>query len=137
MTPFRLATFNLENLDDGPRADPPLDQRIPVLRPQLERLHADVLCLQEVNAQKDRASGPRVPRALDRLLEATPYANYYRTSTRAQTRDDDGALDRHNLVILSRAPIVRSGQYWHDLVPPPLCALQTAVPPDQVAQPVV
>ena len=53
---MRLATFNLENLDDAPDGAPPLAERLRILRPQLERLAADVLCLQEVNAQRD---GPK------------------------------------------------------------------------------
>ena len=42
---LRIATFNLENL--GAREDAPLEGRIEKLRPQLLRLDADVLCLQE------------------------------------------------------------------------------------------
>ena len=135
---FRIGTFNLENLDGGPHADPPLDARLPVLRPQMLRMDADVLCLQEVNAQKETASGPRTLRALDTLLEGTPYSAYHRASTHTNTSPSnlDGPLDRHNLVILSRYPITECRQYWHDLVPPPLCALQTAVPPDPVPGPV-
>jgi uncharacterized small protein (DUF1192 family) len=49
---FRIATFNLENLDVDSVDGPPLDERIGVLRPQILRLHADILCLQEVNDQK-------------------------------------------------------------------------------------
>ena len=42
---MRVATFNLENLDD-PVDDPALlERRVAVLRPQLLRLAADVLCL--------------------------------------------------------------------------------------------
>ena len=46
-TTLRIATFNLENLDDKPRQQPTLDERIAVMRPQLLRLQADMLCLQE------------------------------------------------------------------------------------------
>lgn len=133
-TPFRIATFNLENLDDGPSAHPPLDQRLPVLRPQLTRLRADVLCLQEINTQKETASGPRTLSALDKLLEGTPYSEFHRVATHAN--HGAGPLDKHNLVILSRYPVTSRLQYWHDLVPPPLCALQTAAPPDPEPRPV-
>jgi len=34
---LRIATFNLENLDDKPAQKPSLGDRIAVLRPQLER----------------------------------------------------------------------------------------------------
>src|SRR6185295_1312598 len=48
---MRLATFNLESLDLPPKAGMPLETRAEVLRPALERLDADILCLQEVNGQ--------------------------------------------------------------------------------------
>jgi hypothetical protein len=44
---LRIATFNLENLDDKPGQKPTLEKRISVMRPQLLRLKADILCLQE------------------------------------------------------------------------------------------
>jgi hypothetical protein len=51
-TPLRIATFNLENFDDpGPGGLPTLATRVALMRPQLERLRADVLLLQEVNSQ--------------------------------------------------------------------------------------
>ena len=49
-TTLRIATFNLENLDDQPDQRPTLDERIAVMRPQLLRLRADILCLQETRA---------------------------------------------------------------------------------------
>ncbi|MGH6954545.1 MAG: endonuclease/exonuclease/phosphatase family protein, partial [Alphaproteobacteria bacterium] len=73
---LRLATFNLESLDDRPER--PLAQRIEILRPQLLRLRADVLCLQEVNAQRADRRTPRGLHALDRLLAETPYARFHR-----------------------------------------------------------
>ncbi len=58
MPALRIASFNLENLDDRPGASPTLADRIAVMRPQLVRLRADVLCLQEVNGQEQaRAAG--------------------------------------------------------------------------------
>ena len=77
---LRIATFNLENLDDKPGQKPTLDERIALMRPQLVRLNADILCLQEVNGQE----APQQPRrllALERLLEGTPYAGYQKVST--------------------------------------------------------
>lgn len=114
---MRIASFNLESLDDAPDAAAPLADRVPILRPQLERLRADVLCLQEVNAQKvDPArQAPRAFRALDALLAGTPYAGFHRAATTLQ--DGRGPLDVHNLVILSRAPVADRRQHWHDLVP--------------------
>lgn len=131
---LRLATFNLENLDDEPGAAPSLAERIRVLRPQLLRLRADVLCLQEVNAQKPDPKGLRRLDALDRLLDGTPYEHYARAATKR--RDGGDYLDVHNLVILSRLPILDSRQIWHDLVPAPLVARVTAVPAGGTPEPV-
>lgn len=36
-TKLRIATFNLENLDDKPRQTPTLEKRIAVMQPQLVR----------------------------------------------------------------------------------------------------
>ena len=41
---MRIASFNIENLTDRPGADVPLAARLDILRPQLERLDADILC---------------------------------------------------------------------------------------------
>ncbi|SMF38685.1 Metal-dependent hydrolase, endonuclease/exonuclease/phosphatase family [Tistlia consotensis] len=112
---LRLATFNLENLDDSPRAAVPLAERLPVLRPQLARLEADLLCLQEINAPRHR--GSRRLSALDRLLENGPYAGFYRAVSLSQS--GHGAADRHNLAILSRWPIRRWHSLRHELVAPP------------------
>lgn len=76
---FRLATFNLENLDDAPASVPRLAERIAELRPQILRLDADILFLQEVNGQPAR--GPRTLAALDALLDGTPLATFHRAAT--------------------------------------------------------
>ena len=65
---MRLATFNLESLDLPPKAGMPLEARAEVLRPALERLDADILCLQEVNGQHVAGREERQLLALDRLL---------------------------------------------------------------------
>lgn len=143
---MRIASFNVENLDDRPGAAPSLADRIRILAPQLRRLRADVLCLQEVNAQKpvgDRRGAqkpegggrrPRVFHALDALLAETDYASFHRV---ASSHDDGhGPLDVQNLVILSRYPIAARRQYWHDLVTPPSYARVTAEPPDEAPRPV-
>ena len=125
---FRLATFNMENLDDGPKAHPPLEQRLDVLRPQLQRLHTDVLCLQEVNGQNGvgGSGGVRTLHALDTLLEGSMYADYERVCTVSVSRG--GPRDKHNLVILSRFPILDHAQIRHHLVPAPLYRPVTAEP---------
>ena len=115
MPGLRIATFNLENLDERPSAGIALSQRLAILRPQLMRLRADVLCLQEVNAQKPTGGGPRRFQALDRLLEDTPYATFQRAASGHGL--DRSPRDVHNLVVLSRFPIATSEQLHNNLVP--------------------
>ncbi len=125
--PLRIATFNLESLDDRPDLDPPLEARIEALRPRLLRLDADVLCLQEVNGQHPPGGGPRRLLALDRLLAGTPYESFHRAASTRVTGgvfDPEEGADRgadavHNLAILSRAPILSSEELRHRLVDPP------------------
>jgi endonuclease/exonuclease/phosphatase family metal-dependent hydrolase len=117
---MRIATFNLENLDL------PLLERTLILRPALERLQADVICLQEVNGQHVPHRRQRVLQALDELLEGTPYAAFHRAST--EPADGAGAADVHNLVTLSRFPIVRRSQVLHSFLPPVEAHLVTAEP---------
>jgi endonuclease/exonuclease/phosphatase family metal-dependent hydrolase len=134
--PFRLATFNLENLDDAPDLDPPMEARIAVLRPQLLRLDADVLCLQEVHGQRGPDKGPRRLLALDRLLEGTPYAGYHRVSTMStgDHKDERWVADLHNLVVVSRLPIAESREVKAELLAAPTYHLTTAEPPAEEAQ---
>lgn len=140
---LRVATFNIESLDDRPDVRPPLADRIAALRPQLVRLGADVLCLQEVNGQHPPGGGPRRLVALERLIEETPYAGFHMVSSqRVSRRNHDGdELERgadavHNLVILSRYPVHASRELRHDLVDRPLYRPVTAKPKAHAAQPV-
>jgi endonuclease/exonuclease/phosphatase family metal-dependent hydrolase len=113
-TSFRLATFNLENLNVSRGHENEFERRIVVLRPILKDLAADVLCLQEVDAQKMSPHGSRQFLALDRLLSGTAYQNYYQaTSVRPGSAMP---ADIHNLVILSRWPISEQRQLHHDIV---------------------
>lgn len=122
MTGIRIATFNLENLDD--RRDAPLAGRLAVLRPQLARLDADVLCLQEVNAAREPGTRQRSLKALDTLLKGTLYADYQRAVT--QGGEGKGPRDVHNLVVLSKLAVRSVAQYHNDLVP----ALEVPLAPD-------
>ena len=133
--PLRIATFNLENLDAGSDRPTPLEARIEVLRPQLLRLEADVLCLQEVNAQPSTKGGPRVPHALDRLLEGTPYEGFRRFAG-GGAGDPNLLADVHNLVILSRFPIASARSVRHRLVEPPSYRPATARPRPPAGEPV-
>jgi len=117
---MRIATFNIENLDA------PIAPRAKVLRPALERLEADVLCLQEVHSQKRPNTSERTLAALDELLSGTPYAGYHRASTISERHG--GAATTHNLVTLSRFAITQTRQVHHDLVPPVDLAFVTAEP---------
>jgi endonuclease/exonuclease/phosphatase family metal-dependent hydrolase len=126
-TMLRIATFNLENFDDpGPALQPTLAARIALMRPQLERLRADVLCLQEVNTQV--VNGVRTFAALDQLMAGTPYSSFERVST--ILADGTTPLDVRNLVILSRFPIASHRQIKHEITPRPAYRRVTAIPPD-------
>jgi endonuclease/exonuclease/phosphatase family metal-dependent hydrolase len=126
--PLRIATFNLESLDNEG-----LSSRIAALRPELVRLRADILCLQEVNGQRSARGHQRQLAALSALISETPYAAYQLVST--LTVDGDPA-ERHNLVILSRLPIVDRAQIRHDIVERPLYRAATALPLSDHPEPI-
>src|SRR5690554_1914176 len=99
---LRIATFNLENLGVAAEGRGALDQRLPLLRAQLLRLRADVLCLQEVDAQRpppgNRSRSPSRSRqleALQSLLAESGYAGF----DHAVSLDRSGKrpADKHNL----------------------------------------
>lgn len=125
VTRLRIATANLENLDNLASEKPALEVRVPYLRAALLRLRADVLCLQEIHGQ-DVDGGPRALSALDEVLKGTPYADYARESTLTS----DGEPYRYrNLVVLSRFPIRSREQIMHKLAKPPMYRIVTAEPP--------
>ncbi len=128
---MRIATFNLENLDDGPGIAPPLADRIRVMRPQLRRIRADILCLQEVHSQGP--AGARVLQALDDLLLETDYATFHRATTTTTGHD---LYDKRNIVVLSRFPITRTEQIRDSSGPRPSYRVATADPPDPASDPV-
>jgi endonuclease/exonuclease/phosphatase family metal-dependent hydrolase len=125
--PIRIATFNLENLDDGANVAPPLGERVGIMRPQLERIGADILCLQEVHSQG--AAGARTLSALDTLLAGTEYANFHRQTTLTTTGE---LYDVRNLVTLSRYPVTETKIVRDSSGPGPRPSYQmaTANPPD-------
>ena len=112
---LRIATFNLENLDETPRTRDFLARRLGVLRPQLVALDADILCLQEVSAH-GKGHHHRAMEALDHLLDGTPYAAYARFSSTGP--GGQGPADIHNVVTLSRWPFAKTREIRHALVPP-------------------
>jgi endonuclease/exonuclease/phosphatase family metal-dependent hydrolase len=127
---IRIATFNLENFDDKPDLQPSVIDRIAVMRPQLNRLNADILCLQEVNGQ-ETAGEPRKLLALQKLLEGTQYEDYFVVSTK--TADGFQVYDERNLVILSKFEIVAHGQFKNDFIQAPKYRKVTAVPAEPEA----
>lgn len=98
------------------------------MRPQLERVAADVICLQEVHSQG--APGSRTLAALDQLLSTTPYAGFNRRTTLTTP----GQLyDQRNLVTLSRFPIGNTQIIRDSAGPRPSYRMATAIPPDTTA----
>lgn len=128
MPGMRIATFNLENLDL------PLGPRAGVLRPAIERLRADILCLQEINGQHVRGERGRKLLALDELFEGTEYADFHRVATTSGKAE--GAADVHNLVTCSRFEITGHRQVKHDLVAPLEGHIATADPVQDTSQPI-
>jgi endonuclease/exonuclease/phosphatase family metal-dependent hydrolase len=124
---MRIATFNIDSLDSGPDAAIALEDRLPILRPQLARMRADVLCLQEINGQHTLGKPGRSLLALDKLLEDTPYRDYTRAV--ASAREGGDVADVHNLVTLSRWPIRQARPVRHAMVPPLDYRPITAEPP--------
>ena len=125
---IRIATFNLENLDDVAGAKPTLAERIRIMRPQLERVNADILCLQEVHSQG--ANNARTLAALNEMLGNTQYAGFHRQTTVTGT----GQLyDVRNLVTLSRFLIASTRVIRDSEGPRPSYKMATANPPDLTA----
>ncbi|WP_417670083.1 endonuclease/exonuclease/phosphatase family protein [Roseibium sp.] len=115
---MRLATFNLESFGEDRFRPERLGRRLEALGPRLNELAADILCLQEVNAQKPKGGKIREFSALEFLLAETPYAGFHRA---ASLREDlQGPMDRHNLLVLSRYPIEKVRVLHHAHVTPPL-----------------
>ncbi|MEO6550731.1 MAG: endonuclease/exonuclease/phosphatase family protein [Ferruginibacter sp.] len=122
--PIRIATFNVENLDDKLDQNPPLVETIKFLRPQLIRLRADIICLQEIHGQETPGQ-PRDVKALKQVLENTLYANFNIACTKTTSNE---VLDERNLVVLSRFPITDQRQFLNDIVPAPQYQTVTALP---------
>ncbi len=124
---MRIASFNLENLELVSRSGVTIEERADILRPQFERLRADILCLQEVNGQRLEHEAQRSPHALDSLLKGTPYETFHRATTSGPS--GSGVADVHNLVILSRKPILAHRELRHSSLPPLTYRSVTADPP--------
>lgn len=114
---LRIATFNLENLDDDDQTT--FEVRKKVLQPMLTRMNADVLFLQEINSID----------ALDNLIEGTIYetGNFDKSITKTNSGNP---YSKRNLVTLSRYNIVSTLQYRNDKVPYPKWQKVTSIPPE-------
>ena len=98
---MRVATFNVENLDDSdPQKASEFLVRLDVMKPALRRLRADILCLQEVHGQGPGGNVPYTLRALERLLEDTPYERFHIRHTTPLGQSDPYSV--RNLVTLVR-----------------------------------
>lgn len=125
---MRIATFNLENLDETKPNQPTLEERIAIMRPQLRRVAADIIFLQEVSSQG--LATDRTLAALDALLAGTAYATYERRTT---VTTGNKLYDDRNLVTLSRFPIVDDDVIRDSDGPRPAYQFVTAEPPDDAA----
>ncbi len=126
---IRIATFNVENLDSDNQ--PALDARIQIMRPQIQRISADILCLQECHSQE--VSGQRQLDGLNQLIAGTPYTQF----ERASTETTDGFLyAQRNIVTLSRFPVLARQVRRDRDGPRPSYQPFTAVPPDQAPEPI-
>ena len=118
---FRIATFNLENLDEDPADEPGrpgFAERAAVLRPALDRLRADILCLQEVHGQ-ERPGQPRAMLALQALLAGTRYQGHQMVST--LVKGGGQVYDKRNLVTLFPPgfTLIETRQINGEIVPNP------------------
>ena len=132
---LRIATFNIENLDsDADETNPALNDRIPTLQALLNRISAQILCLQEVHGQElpdHQSDNPsRDLSALDAVLDGSEYAAYHRAVTKMS---DNVPYDKRNLVVLSAFPILDVKQYRNDLIEKLQYKKVTAMPAEEDA----
>ena len=137
---LRVATFNVENLDDkednrNPPRNPSLEVRAPILRKALRRLNADILCLQEVHGQELPEHTSNNPKrnlsALDIVLQGTKYENFARVHT---VTTGGEPYNERNLVILSAHPIIASDQYRNSRIEELFYRRVTAIPQEDEAK---
>lgn len=123
---MKLATFNLESFGSDRLDETALARRIEALRPKLLELEADILCLQEVNAQKVKGNSERQFHDLARLISGTPYEAFHQVESEWAPRQ--GPNNRHNLVVLSRYPILEGQSHFSRIAHRPLWQPRTAWP---------
>lgn len=128
---FRIATFNIENL--GGKEQILLEERIQILRPTLLRFNADILCLQEINSEK--IDKDRTLFSLKKLIEGTIYESYQVSHTLGVSGQH--LSDKHNLVTLSKYPIIDENTIFHDFLKGPSYGYATVSPPLEKQQEIV
>ncbi|MHC4875579.1 MAG: endonuclease/exonuclease/phosphatase family protein [Planctomycetota bacterium] len=135
---LRVATFNVENLDDTvSERNPSLDARAPYLRAALQRLDADILCLQEVHGQEltDHTSNSpsRNLESLDFILQGTKYESFQRSHT---VTTDGVPYNERNLVVVSspQFAVLEVNQYRNDHIDKLQYRKVTSVPADASAK---
>lgn len=131
---LRVASFNIENLDtSSSKFNPSLQQRAPALRSMFRRLHADVLCLQEVHGQEIAGHTAQHPKrdlsALDFIVQDSEYAQFDRAVTHTSA---NVPYDKRNLVILSRWPIAINKQYKNNFIDKLQYRKVTAQPKEEI-----
>jgi endonuclease/exonuclease/phosphatase family metal-dependent hydrolase len=130
---MRIGTFNLESLGEAHQKGASFRDRAAVLRPQLDRLKADVLCLQEIDARK--VGGARRAVDLERLLTDTFYVKHSLIVSSGPS--GTGPADVHNLAVVTRLPVIEERTIRHTFVEPLRFRRHTAVPPDADAVPLL
>jgi endonuclease/exonuclease/phosphatase family metal-dependent hydrolase len=108
---------------------PSLAERIQLMRPQIVRLRADIVCFQEVNGQ-ERPNEPRSLLALPELLAGTNLAGAQLASTRTTNNE---VFDERNLVVATTFPVFSVEQLRNNLVATVSYRRLTANPPDAAA----
>ncbi len=128
---MRIATFNLESFGEDAFDAQALAPRLERLRPALEGLKADILCLQEINAQHRKDEEARAFDALAELLKGTRYEGFHLAASGA-----GDPPERHNMAVLSRYPIRSVRDILNEHVDPPQWRRRHADPPDEGAPPI-
>ncbi|MCP4967631.1 MAG: endonuclease, partial [bacterium] len=133
MSIVRIATFNVENLDETePGVQPSLAERLVLMPPQVERLRSDIVCFQEVHGQ-ERPGQPRDLLALKELLTGT-YLDTPELTLASTKPAGDAVYDKRNLVVASRFPVTAKEQLRYKLVSRPKYRRITAIPAEATAK---
>jgi predicted extracellular nuclease len=100
------------------------------MQPQLLRMNADILCLQEINAQGN--AGNMQLKDLTKLVNNTVYAGY--NQAYAKKKNSNEPYQERNLVVLSKYPITSAEHIYDEDSSQPLYKTVTSAPPDLVAK---